>query len=121
MSSEDTLYQRLGGQEAIAAVVDEFYDRVLADEELTPYFEQIDTDELRDHQKDFISYVTGGYDDYEGPTMYEAHAHLDITDEAFDRVANHLDASLRACDVSEANRNELLAKVAALKGEIVTA
>lgn len=121
MPSEDTLYERLGGQEAITTVVDEFYDRVLADEELEQYFEHIDTDDLRDHQKDFISYVTGGYDDYEGPSMYRAHAHLDITDEAFDRVADHLDASLRACNVSENDRKELLAEVASLKDEIVTA
>lgn len=121
MSSEDTLYERLGGEEAIHAVVEEFYDRVLADEELKPYFADIDTDELREHQKGFISYVTGGYDDYEGPSMYEAHAHLHITDKAFDRVADHLDASLRACEVSEDDRRELLAEVATLRGEIVTA
>lgn len=53
--------------------------------------------------------------------MYRAHAHLDITDEAFDRVADHLDASLRACNVSENDRKELLAEVASLKAEIVTA
>lgn len=121
MTSDESLYERLGGEDAVDTVVEEFYDRVLADEVLQPYFEDIDTDELRNHQRDFISYVTGGYDDYEGPSMYEAHAHLNITDEAFNRVADHLDASLRACDVSENNRKELLAKVASLKDEIVTA
>ena len=121
MPSDDTLYERLGGREAVEAVVDEFYDRVLADEDLQPYFGEIDTDELREHQKDFISYATGGYDDYEGPSMYEAHAHLNVTDEAFDRVAEHLDASLRACGVSDSNREELMAEVASLRDEVVTA
>lgn len=121
MPSKDTLYERLGGQDAIDAIVEEFYNRVLADEELKPYFEGVDTEELRSHQKDFLSYVTGGDDDYAGLSMYDAHAHLDITDEAFDRVADHLDASLRACNVAETNRTELVAEVASLKGEIVTA
>lgn len=121
MPSEDTLYERLGGQEAIDAVVEEFYNRVLADEDLKPYFEGVDTHDLRAHQKEFLTYVTGGRDDYAGLSMYDAHAQLDITDEAFDRVADHLDASLRTCDVAETNRTELLAEVAGLKDEIVTA
>lgn len=121
MASQETLYERLGGQEAIDAVVEEFYDHVLADEQLQPYFEAIDTDELRTHQKEFLRYVTDGVEDYEGPSMHAAHAHLDITAEAFDRVATHLDASLRACRVADTNREELLAEVAALEDEIVTA
>lgn len=59
MLSKDTLYERLGGQDAIDAVVEEFYNRVLADEDLKPYFEGIDTDDLRAHQKDFLTYATG--------------------------------------------------------------
>lgn len=121
MTSEKTLYERLGGQEAVDAVVDEFYDRVLADDELKPYFGNVDTDALREHQKEFIGYVVGGHDDYDGQGMDEAHAHLGITGRAFDRVADHLDASLRACGVSERDRTELLSEVAALRSEIVTA
>lgn len=64
--------------------------------------------------------VTGG-DDYEGPSVPQTHAHLDVTNEAFDCVADHLDASLRACNVAENDRKELLAEVTGLEGEIVTA
>lgn len=73
LSSEKTLYERLGGQEVIGAVVEEFYDRVLADEQLEPYFEDTDSEELRAHQKEFLIYVTGEENDYEGPSMYAAH------------------------------------------------
>lgn len=121
MTSDESLYDRLGGQDAVDAVVEEFYDRVLADEDLQPYFSDVDTDALREHQKEFIEYVTGGDADYGGPSMYEAHAHLDVTDDAFERVADHLDASLRVCNVSEPDRDELLTKVGSLKDEIVTA
>jgi len=119
--SEETLHERLGGQAAIDLVVDEFYDRVLADESLAPHFEDTDTAALRDHQKEFITFVTGGAEEYEGPDMATAHADLGITDEAFGRVAEHLDASLRACDVADEDREELMGAVAGLQDAIVSA
>lgn len=121
MSPNETLYERLGGQDAIDAVVEEFYDRALADEELAPYFEGVDTDELREHQKEFVAFAADGPVDYDGRGMAAAHAHLDVTDDAFDRVAEHLDASLRAFDVAEADREELLTAVEALRSDVVTA
>lgn len=121
MSPEETLYDRLGGEEAIDAVVEEFYNRVLADEQLQPYFESTGTEELRTRQKGFLAYVTGGYDDYEGPSMETAHAHLGITEKVFDQVTAHLDASLRACNVNDDLREELLVEVASFKDETVTA
>ncbi|WP_123538321.1 group I truncated hemoglobin [Halosimplex salinum] len=118
---EDTLYERLGGQDAIDAVVEEFYDRVLADDDLQPYFADTDTDELRAHQKAFISYVAGGEEAYDGPGMGAAHDHLNVTAEAFGRVAEHLDASLRACGVDDPEREGLLSAVADLQDDVVTA
>lgn len=104
MTAEDTLYERLGGQDAIDAVVDEFYDRVLADEDLQPYFAETDTEALREHQSAFLTFVTGGTEEYGGPGMGPAHDHLDVTPGAFASVAEHLDASLRVCGVDEAER-----------------
>lgn len=119
--SSKTLYDRLGGRDAIEAVVDEFYDRVLTDERLEHYFEGVDTEALQDHQAKFISHVAGGPVEYDGRNMAAAHAHLDITAADFDRVAEHLDASLRAFDVPESDRAELLDAVAALKSDVVSA
>ena len=119
--SDETLYAQLGGADAIDVVVDEFYDRVLADESLASYFENTDTEALRDHQKEFITFVTGGAEEYDGPDMATAHAHLDVTEEAFGRVAEHLDASLRACDVADEDREELMSAVAGLQDAVVSA
>jgi len=121
MSTDDTLYERLGGRPAVELVVDEFYDRVLADEQLQPYFEDTDTDELRAHQVAFITHVAGGADDYDGASMAAAHDHLDVTDAAFGRVAEHLDASLRQCGVDDADREALMDAVAGLQPEVVSA
>jgi hemoglobin len=120
-TSDDTLYDRLGGEAAIDLVVDEFYDRVLADDSLAPYFEDTDTEALREHQKEFISFVTGGAEEYDDPDMATADADLGITDEAFVRVAEHLDASLRACDVADEDREELMGAVAGLQDAVVSA
>jgi hemoglobin len=120
MTSE-TLYDRLGGEEAIDAVVDEFYDRVLTDDRLEPYFEGVDTEALHDHQTKFISHVAGGPVEYDGRNMAAAHAHLGITGEDFDRVADHLDASLREFDVSSADRERLLDAVDSLRADVVSA
>lgn len=117
----ETLYDTLGGEAGIEAVVDEFYDRVLADEELEPYFEGVDTDALHDHQAKFIGHVAGGPVEYDGRTMAAAHAHLDITGEDFDRVAGHLKTSFQAFDVSADGREELLDAVASLRSDVVSA
>ena len=110
-----SVYHDIGGREAVEAVVDEFYDRVLADERLVPYFEGTEMADLRAHQVQFISSVAGGPVDYSGADMREAHAHLDIDDEAFDAVAGHLRAALRANDVDEAHVAAIMASVESLR------
>jgi len=119
MGEDTTLYEELGGKAAIGAVVDEFYDRVLADDQLVGYFEDSDVDELRDHQTKFLSAVTGGPVDYTGANMRAAHADLDLGEDDFRRVAGHLEASLAAFDVPAEQVDAVLAEVADLKGAIL--
>lgn len=119
MSSDTTLYERLGERDAIAAVVDRFYDRVLDDEELSGFFEDVDVKALRTHQTQFLSAATGGPVAYGGAGVQEAHEGLEITDEAFDAVADHLGASLRAFDVEPADREAVLETVEDLREEVV--
>lgn len=115
----DSVYEEIGGREAVAAVVDEFYDRVLADDELRPFFEGTDVAELRAHQVAFISAVAGGPEEYSGEEMRAAHAHLDIGDREFDRVADHLDDALTVCDVAPDHRAAILEEVEALRDPVL--
>ena len=55
-----SLYERLGQDQGIRTAVDEFYQRVLADPELTPYFDGVDMGRLRGHQAKLLVQVTGG-------------------------------------------------------------
>ncbi|KAB1186626.1 MULTISPECIES: group 1 truncated hemoglobin [Haloferax] len=121
MSGNKTLYERLGGKEAISAVVDEFYDRMLADDELAPYFEDTDMQKQRAHQVQFISAVAGGPVDYTGADMREAHEHLELSHDDFAATATHLKDALEEFDVEENEIDEVLDAVASLEDEIVTA
>jgi hemoglobin len=116
-----SLYERLGGRDAVDAVVDEFYDRVLADERVEHHFEGVDVAALRAHQKQFVAAAAGGPVEYDGRDMAAAHAGLDVTGEEFAVVVDHLDAALAANGVSEADREALLSEVAALEPAVVSA
>lgn len=117
--TDSALYDRLGGETAIAAVVDEFYDRVLADDRLTPFFTDVDMEGQRAHQTAFISAVTGGPDEYDGAEMRRAHAHLDLDEEDFAAVAGHLDDALGEFDVDDEDRAAVMEAVAGLEAEIL--
>jgi len=115
----ETVYQEIGGREAVEAVVDDFYDRVLADERLVEYFEGMDMGELRSHQVQFISAVVGGPVDYDGRDMRAAHDHLDIDEEDFDAVGEYLEGALRDNGVADENVEAIMSEVAALKDPVI--
>lgn len=119
MSSDGTLYERVGGRKAISAVVDRFYERVLNDERLDQYFVETDIRELRSHQTRFLVAALGGPDDYMGHSVREAHKHLDIHPEHFDAVAGHLRTTLEEFDVDEEATEEVMATVGGLREDVL--
>jgi len=99
-----TAYARVGGAPAVRAVVDRFYERVLADAELRPYFAGLDADALaglRRHQVAMVSQVLGGPREYTGRELGEAHQGLAITDHAYRRVMHLLVGTLWEFQVPE--------------------
>jgi hemoglobin len=95
----DSLYDRLGGRDGIRAVVDEFYDRLLADEEIGAFFEDTDMESLKRHQTDHLVEAAGGPAEYTGPPIRDAHLHVPFTEAHIERAVEHLEASLDAFDV----------------------
>ncbi|TVT37145.1 group 1 truncated hemoglobin, partial [Amycolatopsis rhizosphaerae] len=89
-----SIYEQIGGQEALISVVDDFYVRVLADEELAPYFTGSNMSRLKGRQVEFFAAALGGPDLYDGLSMQEAHRGRGIDQKAFDRVAQLLAESL---------------------------
>lgn len=114
-----SLHDRLGGADALTAVVHAFYDRVLADPALAPYFTETDRAWLEKRQVQFFTQALGGPTGYRGRSMRKAHAELGVTGEDFDRVAAHLVATLESLEVAPALIGEVVAVVGPLKSEIV--
>ena len=116
-----SIYDRLGGAEAIKATVEKFYQRVLDDPQLQPFFANTDMDSLKAQQVRFFTQALGGPAEYKGRSMKEAHAPLAIEQRHFDLVAGHLMAALVSLGVPKPLMDEVVAVVAPLASEIVSA
>jgi hemoglobin len=112
-----TLFEQLGGAAAMDQAVDEFYRKMLSDERVAPFFDDVDMDRQIAKQKAFLTMVTGGPHQYSGADMQTAHAHLrarGLNDQHVDIVIAHLGATLRELGASE----EAVAGVAALANSV---
>src|SRR5215831_19163286 len=117
-----TLYKRLGGYDAIAAVSDEFIARLASDKQLVRFLVGLSTDsqkKLRQHVVEQLCEATGGPCIYTGCTMKTSHAGLAITESDWQATVNHLIAALDKFKVPEKEKNELLAIASSLKPDIV--
>src|SRR5258708_37625180 len=84
-STELSLYDRLGGSAVIKSVTEAFYERVLADQDLAPYFAFVSMERLTGMQTSFLTMAFGGPNEYRGRSLREAHASLrDLDDQHFD-------------------------------------
>ena len=101
---ESSVYDRLGGSSALRLVTEAFYQKVLADEELAPYFAFVAMDRLTAMQASFLTMAFGGPDQYEGRGLREAHARLrDLDDRHFDKVVGYLADTLHEFGASDAD------------------
>lgn len=78
MAETKTLYERLGGHDAIKSVVDKFYVYMLDDNRVKEFFKNTDMNKQRKSQTDFISMATGGPNNYQGLDMKKAHEKMAI-------------------------------------------
>ena len=116
-----SIYDAIGGAGAVAATVDTFSARVLADPDLAPYFSGTDIGRLRSHQRAFIAAALGAPEAWTGRGMGAAHAGLGITDAHFDAVVGHLVDTLVELGVAQEHIAAIGAALTPLRGEIVTA
>lgn len=116
-----TIYEQIGGGEALEAVVADFYDRVLADEQLAGFFSGTNMARLKGKQVEFFAAALGGPEPYTGAPMRQVHQGRGITMHHFNLVAGHLSASLAGAGVPEAVVGQIIAAVAPLADEIATA
>ncbi len=114
------MYSRVGGGAAVARVIDDFYEQVLVDGELAPYFQGVDMTGQRRHLAAMVSQVMGGPREYSGRELSDAHAHLGVTDAAFDKVAGYLVDALSSNGVPQDIIDQLAATVLSLRDQVVS-
>ena len=119
MKEEKTLFERIGGTDAVNAAVDIFYEKVLADESISHFFKGMDMRLQISKQKTFLSYAFGAPMEYTGKNMHDAHAHMDIKEDHFNAVAGHLVATLQELNVPQDLIDEVVAIALSTKDDIV--
>ncbi|MGH8583003.1 MAG: group I truncated hemoglobin [Gammaproteobacteria bacterium] len=118
--AEETLFERLGGKDAITAVADDFVGNVGADARINHYFENTDLGRLRQLLVEQICEGSGGPCKYSGRDMRSTHAHLGITESDFNALVEDLIKSLDKFKVPQKEKDELLAVLGPMKADIVT-
>ncbi|MEQ1606824.1 MAG: group 1 truncated hemoglobin [Pyrinomonadaceae bacterium] len=123
MNAQDkSLYTRLGGYDALAAVTDDFIGRLAGDKSLGKFFVGLSNDskgKVRQHVVDFLCKATGGPCVYTGRDMKLVHTGLNITKAEWDASVNHLIATLDKFKVPAKEKGEVLAAVGPLEKDIV--
>lgn len=122
-----TLYERLGGVYAIAAVIDDFIDRVMDDPRLNAN-PKVNEAHHRVSRAGFkylvteqVCHATGGPQRYTGKSMRDSHVHLEITEPEWQAFLDDLRQTLDKFKVPQAERDEIFAIVGSTKADIVLA
>jgi len=109
----DSLFDRIGGETAVNAAVDIFYRKVLADDRISGFFDDVDMEKQVAKQKGFLTMAFGGPNNYTGTDMRKGHAHLverGLDDSHFDAVVENLGNTLKELGVAD----DLVGEVAAI-------
>ncbi len=115
-----TIYERIGGHEALEVVVEDFYVRVLADDHLSGFFTGTNMNRLKRKQVEFFAAALGGPEPYTGAPMKQVHQGRGITMHHFSLVAGHLADALAAAEVPSGTVTDILSAIAPLAPEIAS-
>jgi len=107
--SNTSLFERIGGMSAVNAAVDIFYQKVISDPCISPFFRHINIEAQAGKLKAFLAYAFGAPLKYTGKSMREAHRHMHLTEEHFNAVATHLVSTLKELNVHQHLIDEVVA------------
>ena len=118
-----SLYERIGGEAAVMAAVDVFYEKVLANDLTRPFFQTLDMQAQVNKQLAFMSWALGGPQAYKGRDLATAHAHLvkakGLGDAHFDAIVGCLESTLLELGLERALIDEVLAVVGTTKNSVL--
>lgn len=118
-----TLFEKLGGMEAIVSAADLFYEKVVADERTSRFFSGIDMELQSTKMVAFMAWAFGGPDEFKGRDLRVAHRDLvtkhGLNDTHFDVVAEHLKATLDELGIAPELTAQVLATVGGTRNEVL--
>ena len=120
--SKKTLYERLGGYDAISAVANDLLPRLQADSQLARFWQHRGEDGVQREKQlliDFLCSSAGGPLYYTGRDMKTSHKGMKISESDWSAFLGHLNATLKAFHVPQAERDEVVAFVQSTKRDIV--
>ena len=118
-AQSDALYQQLGGQPGLVALMDDFMVRLLADARMNPFFKDTDQKHIKEELVLQFCEVSGGPCKRKGPDMKKAHAGIDVTKANFNALVEVLQQSMDAQGIAFTTQNKLLAKLAPMHRDII--
>jgi hemoglobin len=117
--AQKSLYERLGGKDAITAVVGLFLTKVGADARINARFANADMPRLKQMLVDQICQASGGPCQYTGKDMKTAHTGMNVTEDEFNALVQDLQAALADAKVPAPEQKDLIGALAPMKGDIV--
>lgn len=118
LKNKQTLFERVGGEQAIGELINEFYDRVIADPELKPFFKKASMDKLLRMQRQFFSAALDGPITYTGKPLSHVHHGRGITKHHFALYVAHLLDTLRDLKISDQDVQKIIGRINTYADEI---
>lgn len=116
---EQTLYERLGGRDRIAAIVSDLINLHLSNPAIATRFRQFDVAEMKRKATEFMCMGTGGPEAYTGKGLVKTHEGMNINAAEFLAVIDDVDVALEKHKVGARERQEIVATFMALRKEVL--
>ena len=114
-----SLYEQIGGAETIDKLIGRFYQNVLADPLLMPFFENTSIEKLTNIQKAFFSVALGGPEPDEKISLYEVHQGRGIQIKHLTRFTEHLLNTLREIGVEEDHAKKVYERIGTYSNDVL--
>lgn len=113
------MYERIGGEATIEALISDFYDRVLKDPELVPFFGKTSMEQQRLMQREFFAAALGGPIKYTGRPLSHVHHGLGIQRSHFALFVEHLLATLESRSIDQKDTMEIIDRIQTYADDII--
>jgi hemoglobin len=116
---QENLYTALGGEAGVAQIADNFIMEIANDERVIAYFEDSNVERFRQFFIEHLCMLSDGPCEYTGDSLIDTHVGMNVTEAAFNAIVEDLMAAMNKADIAISSQNRLLARMAALREQII--